>query len=396
MNSNSQSFNSALLIVYGRLFSQQWPAWVVGILLAIANILLFAYEKPWSTAGGMQNWGNWFLNSVGLMDRIVIPPHLYSTSLLNLGVIVGAFAAALLSRQFRVRGAPPFEIMKGFVGGTLMGIGAALAFGCNIGGFFSAISALSMSGLAMMVGLLIGAYIGLRLLIFEVKYLNLSSSGNQSKVVSGLSDRWIKLQPVVGGLVLLAGISLTFVYDSFDYPTRGVFLLFGLVFGLVMQRSRFCFVRAFREPFLTGDGGMTKAVILAVIISVIGFSILKWTDLRDWDTFVRPGFWFGGLMGGIVFGVGMSLSGGCASGCLWRAGEGQVKLWIAIIAFAFSRAIFAGWLEESGWMMKLGESVFLPDYVGWKAGIVIVITIMLLWYLIVVWNEAKRKLVVNF
>ena len=344
----------------------------------------------------MQNWGNWFLNSVGLMDRIIIPPHLYSTSLLNLGVIAGAFAAALLSRQFRVRGAPPFEIMKGFVGGTLMGIGAALAFGCNIGGFFSAISALSMSGLAMMVGLLIGAYIGLRLLIFEVKYLNLSSSGNQSKVVSGSSDRWIKLQPVVGGLVLLAGISLTFVYDSFDYPTRGVFLLFGLVFGLVMQRSRFCFVRAFREPFLTGDGGMTKAVILAVIISVIGFSILKWTDLRDWDAFVRPGFWLGGLMGGIVFGVGMSLSGGCASGCLWRAGEGQVKLWIAIIAFALSRAIFVGWLEESGWTMKLGESVFLPDYVGWNAGIVIVITILMLWYLIVVWNEVKKKLVVHF
>ena len=208
-------------------------------------------KNPWSTAGGMQNWGNWFLNSVGLTNRIVIPPHLYSTSLLNLGVIAGAFAAALLSRQFRVRGAPPFEILKGFVGGALMGIGAALAFGCNIGGFFSAISALSMSGLAMMIGLLIGAYIGLRLLILEVKYLNLPSSGNQSKVVSGPSDRWIKLRPIVGGLVLLAGISLTFVYDSFDYPTRGVFLLFGLVFGLVMQRSRFCFVRAFREPFLT-------------------------------------------------------------------------------------------------------------------------------------------------
>ena len=143
MNSNSQSFNSALLVAYGRLFSQQWSAWVAGILLAITNILLFAYEKPWSTAGGMQNWGNWFLNSVGLTDRIVIPPHLYSTSLLNLGVIAGAFAAALLSRQFRVRGAPPFEILKGFVGGALMGIGAALAFGCNIGGFFSAISALS-------------------------------------------------------------------------------------------------------------------------------------------------------------------------------------------------------------------------------------------------------------
>ncbi len=128
---------------------------MAGILLALANILLFAYEKPWSAAGGVQNWGNWFLNSVGLTDRIIIPPHLYSTSLLNLGVIAGAFAAALLSRQFRIRGAPPFEILKGVVGGILMGIGAGLAFGCNIGGFFSATSSLSMAGIAMMIGLLI-------------------------------------------------------------------------------------------------------------------------------------------------------------------------------------------------------------------------------------------------
>ena len=46
--------------------------------------------------------------------------------------------------------------------------------------------------------------------------------------------------------------------------------------------------------------------------------------------------------------------------------------------------------------MKLGEPVFLPDYVGWKAGVAIVIAIMLLWYLIVVWNEVKRKLVVQW
>ena len=189
---------------------------MAGILLALANILLFTYEKPWSTAGGVQNWGNWFLNSVGLTDRIIIPPHLYSTSLINLGVIAGAFAAALLSRQFRVRGAPPFEILKGIIGGVLMGIGAALAFGCNIGGFFSAISALSMSGFAMMIGLLIGAYIGLRLLILEVKYLNLPSSGNHPKAVVGPSERWNKLQPIVGGLVILASISLAFVYDGFD------------------------------------------------------------------------------------------------------------------------------------------------------------------------------------
>ena len=64
-------------------------------------------------------------------------------------MIVGAFAAALLAQKFRIQRAPPFELFKGLIGGTLMGIGAALAFGCNIGGFFSAISALSMSGVAI-------------------------------------------------------------------------------------------------------------------------------------------------------------------------------------------------------------------------------------------------------
>ena len=110
-----------------------------------------------------------------------------------------------------------------------MGIGAALAFGCNIGGFFSAISALSMSGVAMMLGLLIGSYIGLRLLILEVNHLSPSVTPSDPKATRTQSENWIKFQPVVGGLVLLIGLGLTFVYDGFDYPTRGVFLLFGLL-----------------------------------------------------------------------------------------------------------------------------------------------------------------------
>jgi hypothetical protein len=275
-----------------------------------------------------------------------------------------------------------------------MGIGAAMAFGCNIGGFFSAISALSMAGVAMMLGLMIGVYIGLRLLILEVIYLDFSSPNQASTSAKSGSLGWTNKQPVIGALVLAGMLGLAFIYDGFDYPTRGGFLLFGLFLGIVMQRTRFCFVRAFREPFMTGDTEMTKAVILAVVISVIGFSILKWTDLRDPNASVSIGFWIGSFVGGIIFGIGMSLSGGCATGCLWRAGEGQIKLWVAIAAFAMSTSLFRIWLEESGWLMKLGKPVFLPDVVGWKMAITTVIGIMLLWYLIVVWNEVKRKLVI--
>ncbi len=389
-----QTFGAALSEGHAALFGKQWAAWVGGILLAVVNIMLFAYEKPWSAADGVRNWGDWIFNSLNIADKTIIPPQLYSTSLLNFGVIAGAFAAALLARQFRIQGAPPFEIFKGLIGGTLMGIGAAMAFGCNIGGFFSAISALSMAGVAMMLGLMIGVYIGLRLLILEVIYLDFSSPTQASTSAKSGSLGWTNKQPVIGALVLAGMLGLAFIYDGFDYPTRGGFLLFGLFLGIVMQRTRFCFVRAFREPFMTGDTEMTKAVILAVVISVIGFSILKWTDLRDPNASVSIGFWIGSFVGGIIFGIGMSLSGGCATGCLWRAGEGQIKLWVAIAAFAMSTSLFRIWLEESGWLMKLGKPVFLPDVVGWKMAITTVIGIMLLWYLIVVWNEVKRKLVI--
>jgi len=395
-SNNNQTFGSTLREVHGSLFGNQWAAWIGGILLAVINIMMFAYEKPWSAAGGVRNWGDWFFNTLDITDKIIIPPHLYSTSLLNFGVIVGALVAALQARQFRIQGAPPFEIIKGLIGGTLMGIGAAMAFGCNIGGFYSAISALSMAGVAMMLGLMIGVYIGLRLLILEVNYLDFAGAGRAPTATASHSSSWTNKQPFLGALVLVGIFGIALIYDGFDYPTRGGFLLFGLFLGIVMQRTRFCFVRAFREPFLTGDTEMTRAVIIAVVISVIGFSILKWTDLRDPDASVSIGFWFGSFFGGIIFGIGMSLSGGCATGCLWRAGEGQIKLWVAIAAFALSTSLFRTWLEDSGWIMKLGEAVFLPDVVGWKMAIITVIGIMLLWYLIVIWNEVKRKLTITF
>src|SRR4030095_11263562 len=91
--------------------------------------------------------------SLGLLNRPdLISPVLYSGSILNLGLLMGALAAALLGREFAIRVPPLGELLKGGVGGLLMGLGANLAFGCNIGGFFSAVGALSLSGVAVMVG----------------------------------------------------------------------------------------------------------------------------------------------------------------------------------------------------------------------------------------------------
>ena len=375
---------------YSRLFERQWPMWVGGLLFGLLNVFMFAFEKPWSVADGVRNWGNWFLNSINLTEITIINPHLYSTSILNFGIIAGALSSALLAKQFQVRFAPIREMIKALIGGTLMGVGASLSFGCNIGGFFSALSALSMSGIAMMAGLIIGSVIGLKLLVLELTYL--SPSSVPVRKVNQKKEK--KNQPALGIVILLAGLILALVYDELDYSIRGGFLIFGLIIGIIMQRTRFCFVRAFREPFMTGDGSATKAVVLAVLIGVLGFSILKWTDMKDWEAQVSAGFWFGSLIGGTIFGVGMSLSGGCASGTLWRVGEGHTKLWVALFAFILSASYFREWLATSGWATKLGEALFIPELVGWKMGILSVFVLMLVWYLIVSWNEATRKLVI--
>ena len=381
---------------YGALFGRQWPAWVGGILFGMLSILLFVWEKPWSVADGVRNWGDWLLNGVDITDTFIIDPHLYSTSVLNLGIIGGAFAAALLARQFRLRGAPPWELLKGVVGGCLMGVGASLSFGCNIGGFFSATSALSLAGPAMMLGLMAGAVVGLKLLVWEVSYLDLPewmSRPGRGGSTRRRSDTWRRLQPLAGVAVLATGAAIALVYDGLDYTTRAGLLGFGLIIGVIMQRTRFCFVRAFREPFMTGHADATRAVAIAVIISTVGFTYLKWADFKDWDVFVRDSFWLGSLLGGFIFGIGMSLAGGCASGALWRAGEGHVKLWVAVACFALSASYFRVWLTDSGRAERLGEAVFLPDYIGWEVALGAVIVLMGIWYLCMTWNERRQKLV---
>jgi len=385
-----ESLKDVFSIGYARLFEKQWPMWVGGLLFGLLNVFMFAFEKPWSVADGVRNWGNWILNNLDLTEITIINPHLYSTSVLNFGIIVGALSSALLAKQFQVRIAPIREFIKAVIGGTLLGVGASLSFGCNIGGFFSALSALSMSGIAMMAGLIIGSLIGLKILVWELTYLSPSSA--PAHVTKNKKEK--KNQPVIGIIIILAGILIALVYDEFDYSIRGGFLIFGLIIGIIMQRTRFCFVRAFREPFMTGDATASKAVVLAVVIGVVGFSILKWTDVRDWEAQVSAGFWFGSLIGGTIFGIGMSLSGGCASGTLWRAGEGHTKLWVALIAFIISASYFREWLGISGWATKLGEAMFIPELVGWKMGMLSVFLLMLIWYLIVSWNEATRKLVI--
>ncbi len=376
---------------YAVLFGRPWSIWGSAVLVATVNVFLFAFDRPWTASDGMRNWGDWVLTGLGIVRRPdLLVPWLYSGSLLNGGVLLGGLVAALLSSEFAIRLPPRGELAKGAIGGLLMGVGAVLAFGCNIGGFFSATSALSLAGLAMMLGLGAGAILGLRYLVWETEHRPRWSSG-AGRVYLAPSDARASRQPWLGALLLVLLLATPAVYSRAGYVAQGVFLLFGVAFGVIFQRSRFCLVRAFREPFMTGDAEHTRAAALALVISTLGFAILKFTDLKDKSEWVFPAAGAGALAGGLAFGVGMTLAGGCGAGSIWRAGEGQVKLWAAIACFALGVSLTRLAAAQAGLLQQLGAAVFLPSAIGWGGAIGLVVLVMAAWALGATWNEETRR-----
>ena len=374
---------------YEALFSRPWPVWGAALLIAVGNVFLFVFDRPFTASDGVRNWGDWVLNGVGVQKRPdLIAPWLYSGSLLDIGVIVGGCAAALLSREFALRIPPRGELYKGALGGAMLGTGAMLALGCNIGGFFSAVSALSLSGFGMMIGLAVGAYVGIRYVMWEMAHRPQWSQGRA--VVLGHAAKESR-QPLIGIVVVAAVLAAPFLYAQTGYGSRGLFLVFGAFFGFVFQRSRLCLVRAFREPFMTGDAEHTRAAALAIVISMLGFTLLKFTDLKDKGDWVFAAAGAGSIVGGLIFGIGMVIAGGCGSGAMWRVGEGQVKLWVAVVTFALGASITRVLLTQTGLQQKLGVAVFLPASLGWAGAVFAVIVVMAAWAAIATWNESSGR-----
>jgi uncharacterized protein len=391
----SLSFGSFLYDQYDKVFGRPWPVIPSALVIAALNVFLFTLDRPWTASDGMRNWGDGLLQFFGVIHQPdLLPPLLYSGSVLNLGLLVGGMAAALLSREFAIRLAPLRELVIGGLGGLLMGWGAMLSFGCNIGGFFSALSALSASGMGMMAGLLIGAFIATRYLIR--KNAKLIDSGRmpfqtacEAPAKPPPTSATFHWQPIFGALFTLVLIAAFMLYRQLGYGLLATYLLFGLAFGVIFQRSRFCLVNAFREPFMSGQSEHARAAALALIFSTIGFTVLKATDVKDASEWVFPSFWLGALLGGVLFGVGMVLAGGCGAGSIWRVGEGHVKLWVAVFFFAVGASAMRQVLVRTDLIRQLGSALFLPQMVGWVSAVWTVVILMALWYLVSGWNEQR-------
>ncbi len=376
---------------YKAFFQTTWSPMTGGIVIAFLCVFMVAWHRPFGIVGGIRNWADWLFYSIGLFHAWKQPPPhplYFSSSVIDIGFLAGAWISAVIGKEFAFRVPPVLELIKGFFSGILMGLGAAFAFGCNVGGFYSATQNLAANGLVMFIGLICGVAIGLKYLFWEMEHIPAGPPGPT------LLDK--KIPPAVGFIAILIMIIAAFAYTNSSKSGADLmagYLLIGGAIGFVFQRSRFCMVNGFREPFMTGDARMGKAVAISVIIGTLGIAIIKYMGLRPEMLYVTPCFWWGALIGGFIFGMGMVVAGGCGTGSLWRVGEGQVKLIVVATMFALSNSIFRYYFTQTGFLYKLGKPIYLPDYLGYGGSVILITIIMILWYLIIDWNEETNKFV---
>ncbi len=106
----------------------------------------------------------------------------------------------------------------------------------------------------------------------------------------------------------------------------------GLVFGYALQRGGFCLTRAISNMALMGDATILRAYVLALLVAAIGVHALVTLGLVQVP--VRPFRWVANIGGGVLFGIGMIVSGGCSGSTWYRVGEGAVGAVVVLVGFA--------------------------------------------------------------
>jgi uncharacterized membrane protein YedE/YeeE len=147
---------------------------LIGVLAAVAFLLS---RQPWGVTMGLTVWGAKVVNALGFdlthtqfwsggAARQALEGSILrqDSSLMNIGMLLGAMAASAWQGGFRAKPWPPARgLVAAALGGLTMGIGARLAFGCNIGALVGGISSGSLHGFVWFAAALPGTWLGLKL-----------------------------------------------------------------------------------------------------------------------------------------------------------------------------------------------------------------------------------------
>ena len=157
------------------------------------------------------------------------------------------------------------------------------------------------------------------------------------------------------------------------YVTGGAFAL-AFLFGAVGNKTHFCTMGAVSDWVNMGHTGRLRMWLLAIAVALLGSSALHLAGVVDLSKSIYPGpnfTWLSYLVGGFLFGVGMTLGSGCGSKTLIRVGAGNLKslvvyIFLGIAAYMTLRGLLGafrvGVLEKATITLPQGQD--LPALLG--------------------------------
>jgi hypothetical protein len=111
-------------------------------------------------------------------------------------------------------------------------------------------------------------------------------------------------------------------------------LLIGVIFGFILQRGRICFNSAYRDLVFFKDNYLFKLYTFTLGLQAILFVVFAQLGVITLNP--KPFNIVGNTLGAFIFGLGMVLAGGCASGVTYRSGEGMTTAWMAAIMYGLT------------------------------------------------------------
>lgn len=159
-----------------RILRGSWPLWVGAVVLAVlGGAVLLVSGGAWGITSAFALWGAKTLQAIGLHPEtwaywqqpaqakaLAGPVLADKTSLTNFGIMIGAALAATAGGAWVVHRSIPWRTaLAAVAGGILMGVGARLASGCNIGAYLAGIASGSLSGWVWGLAAIAGTWAGL-------------------------------------------------------------------------------------------------------------------------------------------------------------------------------------------------------------------------------------------
>ncbi len=153
-------------------------------------------------------------------------------------------------------------------------------------------------------------------------------------------------------LGFFVAVSLWIYAIDVRYVYLGAYLWFGFVYGMALQYGRFCMASAIRDLFAVGVPRMAVGIMIAIVL----FSLVSaYVTVAGKSTFHPSPIGTYSVIGGLIFGIGMVFTGGCASGSLYKTGEGSVAALLVVLSLSFTQAFL---VDAGGWLNSLVPSAW--------------------------------------